>query len=133
MVGKKRYSGVIVECKGKVLLCKRNNDGELPGEWSIPCGHIENNETPIDGAAREFYEETNIKINNGKLVGMFKPASGNGLFYTYLHNSPKEIHPDLDNEKDAIEHSECNYFTYDEISKEDTTPELLEIIKKVLK
>lgn len=127
------YSGILVKSGDKVLLCKRCSKCSLPNKWSIPSGHVEEGESALEGGRREFYEETNIKINNGKLVGMFKPASGHGLFYTYLHNSPKEIHPDLDNAKDGFEHSECNYFTYDEISKEDTTPELLEIIKKVLK
>ena len=57
----KRYSGVLVKHDDKVLLCKRNNEGSLPGAWSIPAGKINNGESPYDGAIREFYEETNIK------------------------------------------------------------------------
>ena len=127
------YSGILVKSGEKVLLCKRCSKCSLPNTWSIPSGHVESGESALDGAMREFYEETNIKVKNINLVGMFKPASGNGLFYAYLHNSPKELIPDLENAKDGHEHTQCNYFTFDEIPKDDTTEELLEIIKKVLK
>lgn len=127
------YSGILVKSGDKVLLCKRCSKCSLPNVWSIPSGHVEEGESALKGAVREFYEETNIKINDIKLVGMFKPASGNGLFYTYLHQSPNKILPDLENAKDGSEHSECKYFTYGEIPKNETTDELLEIIKKVLK
>ena len=56
----KRYSGVIVKCGDEVLLCKRNATGTLPGQWSIPCGHLEKGEHPMDGVKREFKEETGI-------------------------------------------------------------------------
>lgn len=121
MVGKKRYSGVIVECKGKILLCKRNNDGELPGEWSIPCGHIENNETPIDGAAREFYEETNLKVESPlRFCGMIKRTTRDGEkvkgpMYTFLMEVDEQVHPDLGGAVDGSEHTECGYFGYDEL------------------
>jgi hypothetical protein len=38
---KKRYVGVMVKCKDKILLCKRNNLGSFPGMWSIPGGKLE--------------------------------------------------------------------------------------------
>ena len=41
------------------LLCCKNNDGR----WGIPKGHIHINETPEEGAYREFTEETQIILN----------------------------------------------------------------------
>ena len=41
MKNMKRYSGVVVRCGDEVLLCKRNNNKELPGVWSIPAGKID--------------------------------------------------------------------------------------------
>lgn len=118
---KKRYSGVVVKSNNKVLLCKRNNEGSLPGEWSIPGGKLEVDETPIDGAAREFYEETNIEITKPlTLCGMLKRytrdgQSLKGLMYTFLMETDSEIIPDLENAKDGSEHTECGYFSYDEL------------------
>jgi len=118
---KKRYSGIIVKSNNKVLLCKRNNQGSLPGEWSIPGGKLEIDETPIDGAIREFYEETNFEITKPiTLCGMLKRytrggESVKGLMYTFLMETDSEIIPDLENAMDGSEHTECGYFTYDEL------------------
>ena len=50
----KRYSGIIVRNEDKYLLCKRNYEGNLPGVWSVPGGHMEDNETPEECARREL-------------------------------------------------------------------------------
>ena len=135
---KKRYSGIIVKANNKVLLCKRNNDGSLPGEWSIPGGKLEDNETPIDGAVREFYEETNLKVNSPlNLCGMLKRYTRDGknvkgLMYTFLMEVDKEMNPDLENAYDGSEHTECGYFSYDELPKP-IGVELKRLLKGILK
>ena len=60
---KKRYTGVMVKCGDKVLLAKRNSQGAFPGMWSIFGGKLEENETTMEGAKREFFEETAIDID----------------------------------------------------------------------
>lgn len=58
--------GVIVICKGKILLGKRKNShGE--GTWSLPGGHLEYAESLEECAVREVMEEAGIKISNIKL------------------------------------------------------------------
>ena len=49
---KRRYAGVVVKCKDKVLLAKRNNLGSFPGMWSIFGGKVEENEDTKDAAKR---------------------------------------------------------------------------------
>ena len=126
------YAGILVKSGDKVLLCKRCSKCSLPNIWSIPSGHVEKGENAIDGARREFFEETNVKIKNIRLLGMFRSRTGQGLVYVYLHETSKEIKPDLDDAKDGKEHTECRYFSLDEIDSKKTTPELFELIKKVL-
>ena len=126
------YAGVLVKSDDKVLLCKRCSKCNLPNTWSIPSGHVEKGENAIDGARREFFEETDIKINNVRLLGMFRSRTGKGLVYVYLHESKKRIIPDLEGAKDGSEHSSCKYFSLDELNTDETTPELIELIKKVL-
>ena len=46
----------------EVLLCKRSPKKSFPNEWSLPSGHIENGETQIEAAYREFKEETDISL-----------------------------------------------------------------------
>ena len=47
--------------KNEVAIVNQNHDS-----WSLPKGHIDEGETPIDAAIREIYEETGII--NPKLV-----------------------------------------------------------------
>ena len=38
------FSGVLIKCKNKVLLCKRREDipdTTLPDYWSVPAGYVE--------------------------------------------------------------------------------------------
>ena len=137
---KKRYTGVIVKCKDKVLLCKRNNLGSFPGMWSIPGGKLEENETTQEGAKREFFEETAVDIDDKEItfVGVIPRHTRDGkkikgLMYVYLLEVESPIYPDLENALDGEEHTECGYFSLDEISEEKSgeyLPKLIEIILK---
>lgn len=130
---KKKYTGVIVKCKDKVLLCKRNNQGSLPGEWSIPGGKLEKNETPIDGAAREFFEETALKVTQPLVFcGFIKRYHRDGtklkgVMYTFLMEVDEEIYPDLASAHDGDEHTECGYFGVNDVPSPigDQTVELI--------
>lgn len=136
----KRYSGVIVKCNDEVLLCKRNFEGSLPGQWSIPAGKLNKTEAPLDGAKREFFEETNIDISNEKLklVGFInrttRDGSANkGLMYVFLHECNEKINPDLKNAKDGDEHLGCEYFSFENLPMKDDKDQLKILIKNILR
>jgi ADP-ribose pyrophosphatase YjhB (NUDIX family) len=135
----KRYAGVIIKSNNKVLLCKRSPNDSMPNQWSIPVGHINKDELPEQAAHREFKEETNIKLpKNIDLVGIINKyakdgTTKNGVFFVYLHESEKEIMPDLDNAKDGFEHTQCKYFTKKNIPVTRDTQDLVKIMEKILK
>ena len=60
--------GIIFNQKNEVAIVNQNHDS-----WSLPKGHIDEGETPIDAAIREIYEETGI-INPTliKKVGVYE-------------------------------------------------------------
>lgn len=62
----KIISGCIAEHEDKILLCKRAIEPRH-GLWTLPAGFMENNETTLDAAAREAFEEANAKIKNMQL------------------------------------------------------------------
>ena len=131
-----RSSGIILKCGNKVLLCKRADHETYAGKWFIPTGHLEANETPKDCAYREFYEETNIKIDEEiSLIGFItkKDDKGEpkGLIYVYLYESDKEMIPNLDKAEDGHEHSDCGFFTINELPV-DKNDELFKILTKIL-
>jgi diadenosine hexaphosphate hydrolase (ATP-forming) len=48
--------GIILNEKGEVLLVEQRH-----GVWSLPKGHLEGSETPLEAALREIDEETGIE------------------------------------------------------------------------
>lgn len=136
---KKRYAGVIVKHGEKCLLCKRNNEGSFPGMWSIPGGKIEGEEQTNNGAKREFFEETNIDISNEPIefVGVVPRHTRDGkkvkgMMYVYLLEPPLEIHPDLENAKDGEEHTECKYFSTNELDPNKMGTYLHKLVEMVM-
>jgi 8-oxo-dGTP pyrophosphatase MutT (NUDIX family) len=57
--------------------------------WEIPKGYCDKNETPINSAIREFYEETNIHKSKYKILWDVGPVSytfsDNNVFYNYIY------------------------------------------------
>jgi ADP-ribose pyrophosphatase YjhB (NUDIX family) len=134
-----RYSGILIKCGEKVLLCKRSPFQSLHGIWSIPAGSVEKGETPKEGAIRELYEETliDVDIDDLKMVGIINRYARDGKFikgimYVYLVEVDEELYPDLDNAPDGDEHTEFNYFSLIDLPFNDHKDQLFKIILKII-
>jgi ADP-ribose pyrophosphatase YjhB (NUDIX family) len=134
----KKSAGVIVKWDNKCLLCKRSNVETYSGEWSIPGGKIEPDEDIIDAAHREFYEETDKKLTGDlEFLGVMgrmnrKGTKQSSIMYVFTTNVDEPIHPDLENAEYGEEHSECGYFSIDDLP-EPIGENLMEYLKNVLK
>lgn len=112
----KKAAGILVINKTKCLLCKRNTEGSLPGEWSVPAGKIEPDEDILSGARREFYEETDIDIDGElEFIGVIKRfnregTKPKGVLYLFKYPSDDLLIPNLSSALDGDEHTECGYF-----------------------
>ena len=51
----------------KIFLLRRKNTGYKDGYYSVPAGHIEENESLTSGATREFFEEVGLRFNSKDL------------------------------------------------------------------
>jgi len=53
---------LILKKDGEILLMRRQGSGYYDNWYSVPAGHIEAGELPIDGLIREVKEELGIKL-----------------------------------------------------------------------
>ena len=77
--------GVLIE-GGKVLLIDR---ALPPLGWAIPGGHLEYEEEPRQGCARELLEETGLHVRVGALVGYTnefpgRPAGAHNVTLSFM-------------------------------------------------
>ena len=60
-------SHLILMKEGKILLSRRFNTGWMDGNYSVPAGHLDGNETFLQAMIREAKEETGIDISEKDL------------------------------------------------------------------
>lgn len=138
MVKFKKWAGVILKHKDEVLMCKRSPEKSMPNTWSIPSGHVEDGESPGQAAIREFYEETNLKLDSeldfvGFVEKFKRDGTKKGHMFVFFKDSDSKKEPDLENASDGFEHTECKYFNLDNLPEEKENKQLIDLIKKVLK
>ena len=109
----KRIGGVVVKSEGQVLLVRRaENAGKYPNFWAVPMGHVEKGEKMIQGAHREFKEETKLDIDINSLVYLdtLKDSKYNRITALYMIELPNKPEPKLDHE-----HTEWGYYDVDSL------------------
>lgn len=88
------YAGVIVraEDSGRVLMTQRTpfheDDEGAYGKWEFPGGHVDDGETPLDGALREFSEETGLALPpEAQVVGVIPTGEYGNFVVDVPHES----------------------------------------------
>ena len=66
----KNVVGCLLEWHGRVLLCKRAIEPRY-GFWTLPAGFMENEESTLEGAAREAYEEATARCDDLRLFSVY--------------------------------------------------------------
>lgn len=59
--------GTLIECSRKILILHRRNDVPQGGTWGLPAGKLHLGEAENDGAVREIFEETGLKVDASNL------------------------------------------------------------------
>jgi len=61
---------IIVENRGDFLFVEEGKE-HVEGVWNLPCGSIEEGESPKEAAVREAREETGLEVELDRLVGVY--------------------------------------------------------------
>ena len=115
----------IVVClndKQQFLLIRRSNIDERAGQWTLPGGHIDDEDNSIEaGAVRELKEEANLfcKISDLKYLG--KKGKNKHYFLTQKWTGDVDVNNPNPKTKE-VEHDDYKWVTIDNIKEiEDTT------------
>jgi ADP-ribose pyrophosphatase YjhB (NUDIX family) len=60
----------VIVRQGDAILWGRRVGGKYAGAWCLPCGYVEWGEEVRNAAAREFEEETGLKVAVGEAVAV---------------------------------------------------------------
>ena len=90
---------VILDNKNRALFLKRSNYVEkYAGEWDLPGGHIQENESLLAGLERETKEETQLSIREPKFILQI-----DNLHFFYAQYDSQDV-------KISHEHTEYKFF-----------------------
>lgn len=90
-------AGVVVrDPNGSVLFLKRSATGDHQGEWALPAGGAEGDETPDLTALRELLEETGYRAKG--LVPLHAQTMDSVNFATFFHDAAQQFVPKLNDE-----------------------------------
>ncbi len=87
--------GVLIEHEGKLALIRRGHPPHQ-GQWALPAGFIEADESVEHAAVREAREETGLNIELDELFGVYSfpegpPRSGLIIFYLARPTNPADL------------------------------------------
>jgi len=134
-------AGVVVTNGKKILLCHVTGSKH----WDLPKGKLDPNETELNAAVRELYEETSLRVDPAELnhLGLFKYKKDKelSLFLYQVEKMPKtrelECFSTFDSGK-GVYKKEMNAFAnidWQKISKY-VVPDMLRVlleVKEILK
>ena len=127
-------AGAVIVHDDRVLLV-RNIHGVTKGRYLLPAGRVEPNELPDHAAAREAFEETNLRVEIAGLVGVRLWVMDDDehnyffMFLAKLRSPVSELRPNL------AEIDDARFFSLQEMNalgREETWSGAIAIAKKAL-
>ena len=97
--GESKTTGIVacLDDKQQFLIIRRSSIDERKGQWTLPGGHVDDEDGSIEIAAvRELDEETNLRCKVVDLVDKPNPKSGEIEHDDYKWTTIEEI-KDIDN------------------------------------
>jgi 8-oxo-dGTP pyrophosphatase MutT (NUDIX family) len=129
-----KTSGIVVclNDKQQFLIIRRSDIDEREGQWTMPGGHIDDEDQSIEaGAARELEEEANLCCKTSDLIYLGEPKPQKYVFLTQKWSG--EINVDKPNpESGKIEHDDWKWATIEDIKEIENTEIPIYLLEKAL-
>ena len=124
---------VCIDDKQRFLIIRRSDIDDRAGQWTIPGGHIDDEDCTIeDGAVRELYEEANLKCEVCDLVYLGQPKPDK--FYFLTQRWTGKVNVDKPNPKTKqIEHDDWKWVTIEELKEIEYSEFPIYLLEKALK
>ena len=124
---------VCLDDKQRFLVIRRSDIDDRAGQWTIPGGHIDEEDCTIEeGAIRELHEEANLKCEVCDLVYLGQPKPEK--FYFLTQKWTGEVNVDKPNPKTKqIEHDDWKWATIEELKEIEKSEFPIYLLEKALK
>lgn len=138
-----KFENTFLNDNGKRLLNIIKRSKSSKKIWEIPKGSVNKNESNINAAIREFYEETNIKKNKYKILYNITPITytfiDENITYKYVYyiavllDNKYNLYLDFKLNSNIMEITELKFFSLQDLNIININPKLINLIKKVFK
>jgi len=104
---------ILINKKNQILLQRRCNTGYMDNMYAFVAGHLEPNESLLQGVIRETKEEVNVELEADKVkfVCFIRRASDNNYINSYF------VYKDFDGEVINMEPEKCSELKWFDIDK----------------
>mgnify|MGYP001393029154 CR=1 FL=1 len=132
--GEMKEVGIIVciNKDEKILIIRRSNVDSREGQWTIPGGHIDEEDGSIEkGAVRELFEETGLKCDASDLTFLGEPKPKKYYFYTVVWGGVVNV--SIPNPKTGeIEHDDFKWLSINDIKDIENSEIPIYLLEKAL-
>ena len=132
--GELKTVGVVVclNDEQQFLIIRRSDIDERGGQWTLPGGHIDDEDSSIEsGALRELEEEAGLTCETSDLTYLGEPRDKKHYFLTQKWSGTVDV--DKPNPKtDEIEHDAYKWATIDDIKDIENTEIPIYLLEKAL-
>lgn len=114
-LSKKYIAAIFCNRDGKFLFLLRQPNKSHGNTWGIPGGKVNKDETPKEGAIREFFEETRIQLNEKEVkdvghVYIKDPTYGDFIYWMFSTKYSSQNEVEINKE----EHRQARWLTFKE-------------------
>lgn len=132
--GELKTVGIVVclNSEQQFLIIRRSDIDHRAGQWTLPGGHIDDEDDSIEsGACRELEEEANLSCKVSDLSYLGQPSSNKHYFLTQVWSG--NVNVDKPNPKTGdIEHDDYKWVTIEEIKEIEDTKIPIYLLEKAL-